>query len=148
MDTQELKSFNIIGIAVRTTNENGQAGIDIPVLWDKFISEGIADKIPGKVDNTVYSVYTEYEGDFTKPYTTVLGCKVNTADTIPEGMKGIVIEKGTYIKRTTSVDKVFEEWTKIWNSDIPRIYTTDFEAYGEKTQNPEEAAVEIFIAIK
>ncbi|SEW37859.1 Predicted transcriptional regulator YdeE, contains AraC-type DNA-binding domain [Chitinophaga sp. YR573] len=148
MDTQELKSFNIIGIAVRTTNENGQAGIDIPVLWDKFISEGIADKIPGKVDNTVYSVYTEYEGDFTKPYTTVLGCKVNTADTIPEGMKGIVIEKGTYIKRTTGVDKVFEEWTKIWNSDIPRIYTTDFEAYGEKAQNPEEAAVEIFIAVK
>lgn len=148
MDTQELKSFNIIGIAVRTSNENGQAGIDIPALWDKFISEGIADKIPGKVDNTIYSVYTEYEGDFTKPYTTVLGCKVNTADTIPEGMKGIVIEKGTYIKRTTEVDKVFEEWTRIWNSDIPRVYTTDFEAYRAKGQNPEEAEVAIFIAVK
>jgi predicted transcriptional regulator YdeE len=148
MDTQELKSFNIIGIAVRTTNANGQSGTDIPALWDKFISEGIVDTIPDKVDSTVYSVYTEYEGDFTKPYTTVLGCKVNSLDTIPEGMKGIVIEKGTYIKLTTNLDKVFEEWTKIWNSDIPRVYTADFESYGDKAKNPEEAEVDIFIAVK
>jgi len=148
MDTQELESFNIIGIAVRTTNANGQSGIDIPALWDRFISEGIADQIPDKVDRTVYSVYTEYEGDFTKPYTTVLGCNVNSLDIIPEGMKGIVIEKGTYIKRTADLDKVYEEWTKIWNADIPRVYTTDFEVYGDKAQNPEGPKVDIFIAVK
>jgi predicted transcriptional regulator YdeE len=140
MDIQEIESFNIIGIAVRTTNANGQSGTDIPALWDQFISEGIADKVPDKVDNTVYSVYTEYEGDFTKPYTTVLGCKVSNLDTIPEGMKGITIEKGTYIKYTTKADKVFEEWTNIWNSDLPRAYTADYEVYGED--------VNIFLSVK
>jgi predicted transcriptional regulator YdeE len=132
MDTQEIKSFNIVGIAVQTTNTNGQSGIDIPALWDKFISEGIVDKIPNKIDNAVYSVYTEYKGDFTKPYTTVLGCKVSSLDIIPEGMKGIVIEKGKYIKYTTKADQVFEEWTKIWNTALPRTYTADYEVYGEE----------------
>jgi predicted transcriptional regulator YdeE len=140
MDTQEIKSFNIVGIAVRTTNANGQSGIDIPALWDKFISEGIVDKIPNKIDNAVYSVYTEYEGDFTKPYTTVLGCKVSSLDTIPEGMKGIVIENGKYIKYTTKADQVFEEWTKIWNADLPRAYRADYEVYGEE--------VNIFLGVK
>lgn len=140
MDTQEIKSFNIVGIAVRTTNANGQSGIDIPALWDKFISEGIVDKIPNKIDNAVYSVYTEYEGDFTKPYTTVLGCKVSSLDIIPEGMKGIVIEKGKYIKYTTKADQVFEEWTKIWNADLPRAYRADYEVYGEE--------VNIFLGVK
>jgi predicted transcriptional regulator YdeE len=140
MDTQEIKSFNIVGIAVRTTNANGQSGIDIPALWDKFISEGIVDKIPNKIDNAVYSVYTEYEGDFTKPYTTVLGCKVSNLDTIPEGMKGIVIENGKYIKYTTKADQVFEEWTKIWNADLPRAYRADYEVYGEE--------VNIFLGVK
>jgi predicted transcriptional regulator YdeE len=140
MDTQEIKSFNIVGIAVQTTNTNGQSGIDIPALWDKFISEGIVDKIPNKIDNAVYSVYTEYEGDFTKPYTTVLGCKVSNLDTIPEGMKGIVIENGKYIKYTTKADQVFEEWTKIWNADLPRAYRADYEVYGEE--------VNIFLGVK
>jgi predicted transcriptional regulator YdeE len=134
------KAFNIIGIAVQTTNENGQSGKDIPALWDHFISEGIVEKIPNKVNNTVYCVYTAYESDFTKPYTTVLGCKVSSLDTIPEGMKGIVIPAGEYLKRTTKADKVFEEWTKIWNSDLPRAYTADYEVYGEE--------VDIFLAVK
>ena len=37
---------------------------------------------------------------------------------------------------------------KIWNSDLDRSFTSDFEIYGEKAQNPETAEVDIFIAIK
>lgn len=38
----KIRPFNIIGISVRTTNENDQAAKDIPALWKRFISEGIA----------------------------------------------------------------------------------------------------------
>ena len=48
MENIKIEAFNVIGIAVKTTNENGQAGKDIPALWEKFISEGILDKIPNK----------------------------------------------------------------------------------------------------
>ena len=44
----DIQKFNIIGISIRTTNENEQSGKDIPALWDQFISEGIAEKIPNK----------------------------------------------------------------------------------------------------
>lgn len=152
MDKQTLKSFYVIGIAVRTSNENGQAGKDIPALWNQFMSEKIMEKIPNKVDHTVYSIYTEYEADYTKPYTTVLGCKVSNLDTIPAGMKGIVISEGEYFRCTAKGNMmegmVYNEWTKIWNSDIPRSYTTDFEVYGEKAQNPEYAEVDIFLSLQ
>lgn len=41
----KLDTFYVIGIAVRTTNENQQAAQDIPVLWHKFMTEGIMDQI-------------------------------------------------------------------------------------------------------
>ena len=43
---------------------------------------------------------------------------------------------------------VYETWSKIWNADLDRTFTADFEVYGEKAQNPTDAEVEIFVAIK
>jgi len=152
MNKTKINSFKVIGISVRTTNENGQAGTDIGALWNKFMSEGVAAKIPNKVDSTVYSIYTEYESDYTKPYTTILACKVKNLDTIPKGMVSLEIDGGNYAKFTSKGDLnkgvVYEEWIKIWNSSLDRKYTTDFEVYGEKAQNPENAEVDIFVALK
>ncbi|WP_276835783.1 GyrI-like domain-containing protein [Chryseobacterium cucumeris] len=98
MNNVKIEPFKVIGISVRTTNENGQAGKDIPVLWEKMISENIVNSIPNKIDNTIYSIYTDYEKDHTKPYTTVLGCKVENLDNIPEGMVGYSFDGGDYLK--------------------------------------------------
>ncbi len=151
MDIHEIESFSVIGIAVRTTNENNQASTDIPALWDKFMSENLLAAIPNKIDDTLFCIYTDYEKDFTKPYTTILGCKVENLDTIPAGMVGKNFNKGNYQKYTAKGNimegMVFGEWLKIWNADIPRTYTADFEVYGEKAKNPTNAEVDIFIAI-
>ncbi|WP_268849360.1 GyrI-like domain-containing protein [Flavobacterium aestivum] len=152
MGIQKIKSFCVIGISVRTTNENGQAGQDIPALWNKFMAEGITEKIPNKFDDTLFCVYTDYEKDHTKPYTTILGCKVENLSNIPNGMVGKTFEEAEYEKFVAKGDifqgMVFDEWTKIWNSDLDRTYTADFEVYGEKAQNPKNAEVDIFIAVK
>ena len=149
MDIQKL---NVIGISIRTTNENQQSGQDIPALWNKYISERIAEKIPNKINDSIYSVYTDYEKDHTKPYTTVLGCLVESLDLIPEEMVGITIEAASYEKFVAKGNLndgiVINEWIKIWNSDLNRSFTSDFEIYGEKAQNPENAEVDIFIAVK
>lgn len=151
MSTQHINQFHIIGISVRTTNENMQATKDIPALWDKFMKEQIAGKIPNKIDDTVYCIYTDYEKDHTKPYTTILGCKVKNLDTIPAGMIGKSIEGGDYTPFTAKGNvmqgSVFNEWTKIWNANLPRTFTSDFEVYGAKAQNFENAEVDIFIAV-
>ena len=152
MEIVNIEAFKVIGISVKTTNENGQSTKDIGELWGKFISEGILDKIPNKIDNTVYSIYTEYEGDHTQPYTTILGCKVENIDTVPEGMVAKNINGGNYTKFVSKGDltkgAVFAEWSKIWEMDLERVYTVDFDAYGEKAQNPTNAEVDIFVAIK
>jgi predicted transcriptional regulator YdeE len=152
MGIQKIKSFSVIGISVRTTNENGQEGQDIPALWNKFMTEGIAEKIPNKINNTLYCIYTDYEKDHTKPYTTILGYKVENLSNIPSGMVGKAFEAADYEKFVAKGNilqgMVFNEWTKIWNSDLDRTYAADFEVYDEKAQNPENAEVDIFVAIK
>lgn len=55
MDKVKIEPFKIIGISVRTTNENGQAAKEIADLWGKFMNEKVLDAIPNKTDNTVYS---------------------------------------------------------------------------------------------
>lgn len=148
----KIKKMHIIGISVRTTNENGQSGIDISALWNRFMSEGIAEKIPNKIDHSIYSVYTDYEKDHTKPYTTILGCKVSSLDNIPGGMVGKTIDEAEYTiftaKGNIHEGVVFNEWVKIWSSDLNRTFTADFEVYGEKAMNPENAEIDIFIAVK
>jgi predicted transcriptional regulator YdeE len=147
-----IQKFSIIGITVRTTNENGKSGEDIPALWNKFMSEEIQHKIPNTVSPDIFCIYTDYEKDHTKPYTTILGCKVQNLDFIPQGMTGKTIESADYeqliAKGNLSEGVVYNKWLEIWNSDLNRSFTADFEVYGEKAQNPENAAIEIFIAVR
>jgi predicted transcriptional regulator YdeE len=151
MNTTLIEQFYIIGIAVRTTNENGQSGTDIPLLWHKFISENIAAQIPNKIDEAVYSIYTDYELDHTKPYTTILGCRVANLENVPEGLTGKLIEGGPYaittVKGNLNENIVFNEWQKIWSADIPRTFKADFEVYGAKAQNPADAEVDILLSV-
>ncbi|KFF10850.1 GyrI-like domain-containing protein [Flavobacterium hydatis] len=151
MELITIEEFFIIGLSIRTTNENEQSAKDIPALWNKFMAENTIENIPNKIDNAIYSVYTEYEKDYTKPYTTILGCKVSSLDNIPTGMTGKTIAKETYKQFTAKGNLadgiVIQKWIEIWNTDLNRKYTADFEIYGEKASNPENAEVPIFIAI-
>ena len=152
MNIVKLESFSVIGIKVRTTNENAQAAKDIVALWNTFMSEHILDKIPNKISTEVFSIYTNYEGDYTKPYDTILGCKVSSIDEVPNGMVAHTIKASTYKKSIAKGDLsknvVYNKWLEIWNAKVDRLYTSDFEIYGEGASNPENAEVPIYIAIK
>lgn len=147
-----LETKKVIGIWVRTTNHEQQGLQDIQALWGRFMSEAIAAKIPNKISDTIYSIYTEYEGDYTKPYTTVLACEVSTLDQIPEGMKGLELASGSYEKYTAKGDLnagvIGAKWMEIWKSDLERTYLTDFEVYDDRAQNPASVEVDIFVGIK
>lgn len=117
MQTQIIEPFKVIGIKVRTTNENGKSAKDIGNLWTKFLTEKIADKIPNKIDHSILSIYTNYQGDFTQTYDTILGCKVNSLDEIPIGMIGQEFKGGDYVKFVSkgSLNKgvVYQTWEEI-----------------------------------
>lgn len=152
MSKSIIPEFSVIGISVRTTNENGQSGKDIPALWHRFMSEGILDRIPGKVDASVYCIYTDYEKDHTAPYTTLLGCRVKNLNTLPEGMTGKTFKEAVYTQRTVKGNLmeglIYNEWLKIWESGLNRTFIADFEIYGEKAADLINAEVDIFVGVK
>ena len=115
------------------------------------MNEQVASNIPNKADSSIYSIYTNYEGDYMKPYDTILACEVSSLENIPEGMVGMEIAASDYQKFRAAGDLskgvVYNEWVNIWNTDIDRKYSADFEIYGEEAQNREDAKVDIFVSV-
>ena len=64
----ELQEKRVEGIGIKTSNENGKSVQDIGKLWQKFFAEGEYDKIEHKANQKTIGLYTDYEGDYTKPY--------------------------------------------------------------------------------
>ena len=150
--TTFTNSICITGIAVKTSNENSEAAVSIPRLWQRFMAENIIAQLPGKLSDDIYCVYTDYEKDYTKPYTVILGCQVKQDALVPDGFTSKTIAAGIYARFTAtgSLDDgiIFREWLSIWNLPLDRIYTTDFEVYGSGAADPGNATVDIFVGIK
>lgn len=153
MKTTTVNPLNIIGISVRTSNANGQAAQDIPALWNKFMTENTQANIPNKVCENIYAIYTDYEGDHTLPYTTIIGCEVSNFEQVPEGMTQHIIKGGKYqhhlAKGNMDDGIIINKWKEIWaaEAETPRAYTSDFEIYGPKAADMSNAEVDIMIAL-
>lgn len=152
MQNVKIKPFKVMGIGVRTTNENGQSAKEIATLWHKFMNENMLAKIPNKVDNTIYSLYTDYERDHTKPYTAILCCKVKNLNTIPEGMIGKSFGGGNYVKITAKGDLtkglIVKQWSIIFEMGLDRTFTADFEVFDARAQNAIDAEIDFLIGVK
>lgn len=141
----ELEEKIVKGIGVKTTNENGKSVQDIGKAWQSFFAEGVYDKIENKVNGKTIGLYTDYEGDFTKPYYFMAGCEVDRQD---EEVK--VIPKGKYAKFVIKGDvqrSVGEAWEKIWQMDLKRKYTCDFEEYQNNSEDMQNQEIHIYIAL-
>lgn len=104
-----------------------------------------------KLDSTIYSLYTDYEADQTIPCTVILAFKVSTLDDIAENRTGESFAGGEYIKTSAKGDikkgLLVNNWSEIWEMDLDRAFTADFEVFGEKAQNPDNAETDFLIAI-
>ena len=60
----------------------------MPAHKDRFFKENISSKIPNKINGDILALYTDYEGDYTKPYSWILGCEVSSLEQVPEGLVG------------------------------------------------------------
>ncbi len=149
-ETVEKESITIIGIACKTSNAVDAASVDIPKLWQRFYAEGTALAIPNKISHDVIALYCDYEGDFTKPYSLVIGCPVSSKETIPEGMVAKIIPGGTYERFLATGEfpaSVVKTWNTIWTADLKRTYTGDYERYGEAFSSGTSKDVEVFVAV-
>ena len=143
-----LPQINIIGIEVKTTNQNNKSQKDIAALWQKFYSQNFLSQIPNKLDNQIVCLYTNYEGDFTKPYSVIIGCKVKKLTAISNKLVAKTIPAAKYIvfeAKGELPNAIIKAWEKIWSSDITRSYTNDFEIYFNGNNS---ASAKIYVGVK
>ncbi len=146
------KPIQIIGIKLRTTNDNAQAFIDIPSFWQRFMSENMVAQIPNKSNNDIYGIYTDFENAGKNNhgmYSLIIGCEVAANTLPPAGFTAVTIPAGHY--RVFPVekgrqDKVGEAWQAIWalpaSDKKTWTFTCEFERYRATGE------IDIFIGTK
>jgi predicted transcriptional regulator YdeE len=155
----KLPEFSVIGIQALTSNADEMTGDGaIPKQWARFFKEGIADKIPNKVDSTIYAVYTGYARDRNGEYDFIVGMKVSGVSDIPPGMVATKVPGGTYAAVTSAKGPVAQvvpqAWQQVWSLDDhkqlggARAYKADFELYDQRSQNPQDSQVDLYLGLK
>jgi predicted transcriptional regulator YdeE len=154
----QQSGFTVIGIAVRTSNakEMTADGV-IGKQWERFVQDGVMDKIPNKADQSMVAMYTDYASDKNGEYTFLLAAKVNSDANVPAGMVAKKILAGKYAVFTTEKGPgpkvVPEAWMKI--DSLPqsavggdRVYHADFEVYDQRATDPQNLQADIYVGIK
>jgi predicted transcriptional regulator YdeE len=139
----------VVGISRRTSNAGAAA--EIMSCWQEFQQTNAIAKIPQRVAPPVmYAVYSDYEKDWTKSYSYLLGCGVTRAGVVPEGMECRQIPAQTYAvfrAKGRMPDEILAVWANVWASDLPRTYTYDFEVYDKRFARPASREADVYIAI-
>ena len=153
------QGFEIIGISARTNNAKEMAGDGaIPQLWKRLYSpsDTFFDRIPAKIDNSVYAAYTDYASDATGDYTFVLGARVKPGTRPLEGMVAIQVPPGRYLQFTTGQGSLPEVVPKLWREiyayfgqhGVPqRALKADYEVY-DVGMDPTNGTATIFIGVE
>lgn len=128
-----LPAFQLVGLSIRTTNQNGQAAEDIGALWGKIMSSNVLARIPHQSKQETISLYYDYEGDWTQPYSCLIGVPVERVDDpLPEGLVAVSIPEQAYTlfeAKGPMPDAVAQTWKNIWQHPPKRNYQFDFEVY-------------------
>ena len=152
----ERDSFTVIGIEVRTSNADGATVI--PQHWRRFFKEDIPGKIPSRADGNFVAVYSGYASDHHGDYDYLIGARVKDGAAAPVGMVVKQIPKARYAVVTTAqgqVGKVVAEaWQRIWSLEESgglggrRTYKADFEVYDQRSRDPNNSRVDIYVGIQ
>jgi len=154
---EEQKAFSVIGLAVRTNNKAEATGQgEIPKLWQRFLQEGTADKIPNRADQNLIVVNTDYESDHTGEYTYLIGSRVTSTDDVPAGLTLKEIPAGSYAvlesEKGPAPVVLPKIWQQIWAMPAKdlggqRAFQADYEVYPPGF-DPQNVQVTLHIGLK
>ncbi|TMR88638.1 GyrI-like domain-containing protein [Nonomuraea basaltis] len=139
MDIIERAELTVVGFVVRTTNadEMDPARAKLPKLWQRAGAPGAFAHVPGRLDENLYAVLTDYESDHNGAYTQIVGTGVRTVPRLPEGMVAVRVPAGQALKleaRGQLPQALVEAWQQVWkhteSGGTPsRAFTTDLEVH-------------------
>lgn len=139
----------LAGLRIRTCNSAPDMSAKIGTLWSRFYGEGIYSSIPGKVNEKAVGLYTNYDSKEQGEYDVFVGCETARAENLPDGTDIQDIPAGRYAKfvvRGQMRRAVREFWEKLWQMELPRAFTCDFEEY--QNADMEDAVIHIYISLK
>jgi predicted transcriptional regulator YdeE len=149
--------FYVAGYVVRTNNAAEASGESkIGPLWQRFMQENLAARIPDRADSAFTVVYSNYASDENGDYDYLLGARVTSVDYPPAGMSWRRVEPATYAVILTDkgqMPSVLQAaWDRIWHMSPgelggKRAFITDYEIYDQRTANSQDAQVEIHIGL-
>lgn len=134
--------FEVVGLGL--TLASGNQPEQIMNLWQKFMSNKIAQTIEHKTDNSLVGLYTDYEGDHTNQMSVIVGASVKNTEKIANGLVHKIIPAGKYaLFIAASPEEIGNVWQAIWKMDLTRTFIADFELY-----KMDGSPIEIYIGIK
>ena len=155
---EEQNSFHVIGLSVRTTNALEVSGNgNIPKLWQRFMQEGWAAKIPHRTDGRLLAVYSDYATDENGEYTYMVAAPVSSIDHVPDGMTAKTVPAGRYAVLVSGKGPLSQVVPQLWQqvyrmpeSDLGgvRAFAVDFEVYDQRAADPQNAQVELHLGLK
>jgi predicted transcriptional regulator YdeE len=149
--------FYVAGYLVRTNNAGEASGESkIGPLWQRFMQENLVARIPNRADAAFTVVYSNYASDETGSYDYLLGARVTTVDHLPAEMTWRKVEPATYAVILTDKGQMpgvlQAAWDRIWHMSPgelggKRAFVTDYEIYDKRTEDSQDAQVEIHIGL-
>lgn len=141
------ETLHIFGIELRTSNN--EAIQTIPPHWQRFAEEAVLARIPGKVSDEVYAVYTDFEhaGSSNQgTYSLIIGARVQAGTPLPEGLARAVIpasQRAVFPVEKGRFDLVGAKWQEIWGrTDLEKTFIAEYERYSAGGE------IDIFIGIE
>ncbi|MHC6179708.1 GyrI-like domain-containing protein [Clostridium sp. JNZ X4-2] len=148
----EKDRIMLVGKEMRTSNEDKNCSIEIEKLWKGSLEQKLGDSIQNKINSgEILGLYTDYENKEFGTYSFIVGYEVSDAAAVPEGMVSKVIPPSKYYVITAKgkmPESIGKAWKYIWNADIQRTYTGDFELYDKRYDGSENSEVDIYVAVK
>ncbi len=126
-------AIRVVGLELRT--HNGEAMHTIGPHWGRFMADGWADRVPGRVGSDVYAVYTHFEHaglNNTGWYSLVIGVAVEATATVPAGLVQAVIpagRKAVFASAPGQPQAVVQAWQTVWATELPKTFVADAERY-------------------
>jgi len=131
---QQDHAIHVIGIELRTSND--EAFNTIPAHWQRFTAEAVPARVPGKLSDDVYAVYTNFQNagrDNQGIYSLVIGVAVPPAATPPAGLARAVIPasaRAVFPVEKGRFDLVGQAWQAIWqHGGLKKTFIADYERY-------------------
>lgn len=139
-----LEEKVIVGLSAMTRNNDPDMGTIIGGLWNDFYQGGVNSIIKNKSNKYAIGLYSDYTSD---QYCVTVGNEVSRAENPDLTIK--IIPAGKYARfsvRGHMEKAVAKAWGEIWQMDLDRSFTGDFEEYRNDDIN--NCDIDIYIAIK